>query len=73
MGNRFVFVFSRLRQRDEPQYSNRSSHKLQVTITGALISTPGTANVTLMTRSGTAGKLGCTSGGTSPVVVLTIT
>jgi hypothetical protein len=50
-----------------------SSHELQVTITGDLISTPGTANVTVATPSGTSGDLGCTSGGTSRVLVLTIT
>jgi hypothetical protein len=50
-----------------------SSQKLQVTITTALISAPGTANVTVRTPSGTSGDLGCTSGGTSHALVLTIT
>jgi hypothetical protein len=50
-----------------------SSLQLQVTITTALISAPGTANVTVKTPSGTSGDLGCTSGGTSHVLVLTIT
>ena len=50
-----------------------SSQQLQVTITTALISTPGTANVTVKTPSGTSGDLGCSSGGTSHVLVLTIT
>ena len=50
-----------------------SSQQLQVTITTALISAPGTANVTVNTPDGNSGDLGCTSGGTSHVVVLTIT
>jgi hypothetical protein len=50
-----------------------SNQQLQVTITTALISGPGTANVTVKTPSGTSGNLGCTSGGTSHVLALTIT
>ena len=53
--------------------TNTSSQQLQVTITTPLISAPGTANVTVKTPSGTSGDLGCTSGGTSHVLVLTIT
>jgi hypothetical protein len=50
-----------------------SSTQLQVTITAALISAPGTASVTVNTPSGNSGDLGCTSGGTSGTLVLTIT
>jgi hypothetical protein len=50
-----------------------SSQQLQVTITTTLISAPGTASVTVKTPSGTSGDLGCTSGGTSHALVLTIT
>jgi len=50
-----------------------STQQLQVTITTALISAPGTANVTVKTPGGTSGDLGCTSGGTSRALVLTIT
>ena len=50
-----------------------SSTQLQVTITAALISAPGTASVTVNTPSGNTGDLGCTSGGTSSALVLTIT
>lgn len=50
-----------------------SSTQLQVTITSAVISTPGTASVTVNTPSGNTGDLGCTSGGTSSALVLTIT
>jgi hypothetical protein len=50
-----------------------SSQQLQVTITTTLISAPGTASVTVKTPSGNSGDLGCTSGGTSHALVLTIT
>jgi hypothetical protein len=46
---------------------------LQVTITNSLISDPGTASVTVHTPAGNSGNLGCTSGGTSHALVLTIT
>jgi hypothetical protein len=49
-----------------------NSTELQVTITTALISAPGTASVTVNTPSGNSGDLGCTSGGTSGALVLTI-
>jgi hypothetical protein len=50
-----------------------SSTQLKITITTALIAAPGTANVTVNTPSGNSGSLGCTSGGTSHALVLTIT
>jgi hypothetical protein len=50
-----------------------SSQQLQVTITTAVISAPGTANVTVNTPSGNSGDVGCTSGGTSRALVLTVT
>jgi len=50
-----------------------SSTQLQVTITAAVISAPGTASVTVNTPSGNAGDVGCSSGGTSGALVLTIT
>lgn len=50
-----------------------SSTQLQVTVTSAAISAAGTANVTVNTPSGNSGDLGCTSGGTSGSLVLTIT
>lgn len=50
-----------------------SSTQLKITITTAVISAPGTANVTVNTPSGNSGSLGCTSGGTSHAQVLTIT
>jgi hypothetical protein len=50
-----------------------SSTVLQVTITTAVISAPGAASVTVNTPSGNSGNLGCTSGGTSSALVLTIT
>ena len=50
-----------------------SNQQLQVTLTAALISGPGTAKVTVNTPSGNSGNLGCTSGGTSSALQLTIT
>src|SRR3974390_1198933 len=50
-----------------------SSQQLQVTITTALISAPGTAMITVNTPSGNSGNVGCSSGGTSSALVLTIT
>ena len=50
-----------------------SSQQLQVTITTAVISAPGTASVTVHTPSGNTGDVGCTSGGTSSALALTIT
>ncbi len=50
-----------------------SSTQAQVTIDTALIPAPGTANVTIHTPSGNSGDLGCSSGGTSHTLVLTIT
>jgi hypothetical protein len=50
-----------------------SSQQLQATITTAVIPAAGTANVAVNTPSGTSGDVGCSSGGTSQSVVLTIT
>jgi hypothetical protein len=50
-----------------------SPTQLQVTLTSAVITAPGTATVTVNTPSGTSGDLGCTSGGTSSALALTIT
>ncbi len=50
-----------------------SSQQMQATITTAVISAPGTASVKVNTPSGNSGDLGCTSGGTSKSLSLTIT
>ena len=50
-----------------------SNQQLQVTITSGLISGPGTASVMVNTPSGNSGDLGCSSGGTSGTLKLTIT
>ncbi|MFZ0138749.1 MAG: hypothetical protein WAK89_16910 [Candidatus Sulfotelmatobacter sp.] len=50
-----------------------SSTQLQATITAAVISAAGTADVAVDTPGGNSGDLGCTSGGTSGSLVLTIT
>ena len=50
-----------------------SNQQLRVEITTAVISGPGTVNVNVHTPGGNSGDLGCTSGGDSSVLVLTIT
>jgi hypothetical protein len=50
-----------------------SDQQLRVTITTGLISGPGAVNVSVHTPGGNSGDLGCTSGGDSSVLVLTIT
>ena len=50
-----------------------SDQQLRVMITTSLISGPGAVNVSVHTPGGNAGDLGCTSGGDSSVLVLTIT
>lgn len=50
-----------------------SSTQLQITLTTAVISAPGTASVTVNTPAGNTGDLGCTSGGTSSALALAIT
>ena len=50
-----------------------STEELQVTLTTAVISAPGTASVKVNTPSGNSGDLGCSSGGTSSALTLTVT
>jgi hypothetical protein len=49
-----------------------SSQQLKVTISTAVISAPGTVSVSVKTPSGGSGDLGCSSGGTSSVLMLTV-
>jgi hypothetical protein len=49
-----------------------SSQQLTVTLTTGVISGPGSVNVSVLTPSGNSGDLGCTSGGKSSVLVLTV-
>ncbi len=51
----------------------QSSVQLQVAIPTGLISAPGTASVIVNTPSGNSGAVGCSSGGTSKTLTLTIT
>jgi len=50
-----------------------SSSQLQVTLTTATIMGPGTASVAINTPGGNTSAVGCTSGGTSKALTLTIT
>ena len=49
-----------------------SSSQLTVTIASSMIPAPGGFNVAVQTPAGNSGNLGCTSGGTSSVRVLTV-
>jgi len=49
-----------------------SDHELKVKLSSDVISGPGTVKVSVLTPSGNTGDVGCTSGGTSSVLVLTV-
>jgi hypothetical protein len=49
-----------------------SNEELKVTLTTDVISAPGAAKVMVQTPSGNSGNLGCTSGGESSALVLTV-
>jgi hypothetical protein len=49
-----------------------SSSHATVTISSSMIPAPGTFNVAVQTPSGNTGNLGCSSGGTSSVRLLTV-
>jgi len=49
-----------------------SDQKLQVKLTPDVISGPGAVKVSVVTPSGNSGDVGCSSGGTSSVLTLTV-
>jgi hypothetical protein len=49
-----------------------SSQQLKILLNTDVISGPGAVNVSVLTPSGNSGDLGCTSGGKSSVLVLTV-
>jgi hypothetical protein len=49
-----------------------SSQQLRVTLSSGVISGPGPVKVNVVTPSGNTGDLGCSSGGKSSVLVLTV-
>jgi hypothetical protein len=49
-----------------------SAEQLKVTLSSDIISGPGAVNVAVQTPSGNSGDVGCTSGGTSSALVLTV-
>jgi hypothetical protein len=49
-----------------------SSQQLQVTLTTDVISAPGPVNIKVFTPSGNSGNVGCSSGGTTTALVLTV-
>jgi hypothetical protein len=52
--------------------SVNSSQLLKVTLTSGIISGPGQVNVNVMTPSGGSGDVGCSSGGKSTTLALTV-
>lgn len=49
-----------------------SGQQLQIMLTSGVISGPGTVSVKVMTPSGKVGDVGCSSGGTSAALTLTV-
>jgi hypothetical protein len=49
-----------------------SDQQLKVKLSSDVISGPGTVKVKVLTPSGNSGDLGCNSGGTSSVLILTV-
>jgi hypothetical protein len=49
-----------------------NAQQLKVKLTPDVISGPGSVKVSVLTPSGNSGDLGCTSGGTSSVLTLTV-
>jgi hypothetical protein len=49
-----------------------SDQELQVTLSTAVILAPGAVSVAVKTPSGNSGDVGCTSGGTSSTLILTV-
>ena len=49
-----------------------SDKQLKVKLSSDIISGPGTVNVSVLTPGGNSGDVGCTSGGTSSVLTLTV-
>jgi hypothetical protein len=49
-----------------------SNQQLNVTLSSDVISGPGSVNISVHTPDGNSGDLGCTSGGDSSVLVLTV-
>ncbi len=49
-----------------------SNQQLQIMLNSSVISGPGSVNVKVTTPSGNVGDVGCTSGGTTSALVLTV-
>jgi hypothetical protein len=49
-----------------------SAQELEVTLTTDVISAPGAVDIKVLTPSGNSGDVGCSSGGTSSVLELTV-
>ena len=71
-GSHFVAASQVVINTTPPSATVVRDQRLKVTLSSDVISGPGMVKVSVVTPSGNSGDVGCTSGGTSSVLVLTI-
>jgi hypothetical protein len=71
-GSRFVSASEVVINKTPLSATVVSDQQLKVKLSTDVISVPGSVNVLVRTPSGNSGDLGCTSGGDSSVLVLTV-
>jgi hypothetical protein len=71
-GSRFVSATELVINKTPLSATVVSDQQLKVKLSTDVISVPGSVNVLVRTPSGNSGDLGCTSGGDSSVLVLTV-
>jgi hypothetical protein len=71
-GNNFVPASEIMVNSKELAAKAISSQQLQVTLNTDVISASGPVNIKVFTPSGNSGDVGCSSGGTSTALVLTV-
>jgi hypothetical protein len=71
-GSRFVSASEVVINKTPLSATVVSDQQLKVKLSTDVISAPGSVNVMVRTPSGNSGDLGCTSGGDSSVLVLTV-
>ena len=71
-GNQFVSASQVMVNKTPIAATVLSAQKLTVKLSTDVISGPGTVKIMVQTPSGNSGDLGCTSGGSSSVLLLTV-
>jgi len=71
-GNQFVSASQVMVNNTPIAATVLSAQKLTVKLSTDVISGPGTVKIMVQTPSGNSGDLGCTSGGSSSVLILTV-